>query len=131
MRPKIQSLASLKRELSAAASGARKAPRDAAQDSFSSVDAVLAALTAENCELLKILKARGPQSTGSLAHRTQRTPSELAAALRKLRAAGFVSVGRDGRRRTWTAILGRLLVEVDPYERQPHIRCVTARRRLR
>ncbi len=114
-KPAIKSLTALEAEMKSVAGGARRAPPDAHQPSFSSGFAVLGVLTVENRKLLKLLKTHGPQTVLDLAERSKRSPSDLRRALTKLRAAGLVEVGQAGSQHIWAPIVRRLVIEIDPY----------------
>jgi len=130
-RPKIHSIGSLEREMRAVASGARKAPSDAAQPSFSSISAVLATLTTDNRKLLRLLKERGPQPTTELVRLTGRDAPELRRSLERLRAAGMVNAAREGRAWFWIANPGRLYIEINLFEGWERIEYVPRRCRPR
>src|ERR1700674_922490 len=113
---KVQSLRSLREEMKAVARGERQAPADAAKPSFNSVDAVVRLLTPENRELLAIIRDRKPQSVAELAQMSGRAQPNLTRTLAKMEAAGFITMKAvGGRRKAPSAIVKRIVVEIDPY----------------
>jgi len=113
--PKIQSLSALEREMRAVARGERPAPVDAAAPSFDSVEALARLLTPENRRLLALIRDRKPQSIADLADLTGRAEPNVLRTLEKLSAAGLVRLDQAGRRRVPTALIGRIVVEIDPF----------------
>ena len=59
---KIQSLKELRAEMTAVAHGLKKAPADASQASFESVDVMVRLLTRENRTLLAMINGQKPQA---------------------------------------------------------------------
>ncbi|MFA5901624.1 MAG: hypothetical protein WC829_21195 [Hyphomicrobium sp.] len=116
--------------MKAVAAGARKPPSDAAQSSFSSIEAVLATLTNDNRRLIRLLKECGPKTATALARMTSRDSGELGRSLERLHAAGIVNAEKDGRARLWAANPGRLCIEIDLREGWERIEYVPQRRRL-
>ena len=105
MKPiKVQSHSSLKREITAVASGDKPAPADAGGASFASLDALLTLLTPQNCMLLAMVREVQPQSIAELAVLTERTQSSLTRTLGKLEAAGFVCLQSINGRKLPTAV---------------------------
>ena len=116
MKPRIVSHHALKAEMQAVARGERLAPPDAGQPSFNSVEALTRLLTPENRALLATIRDRKPQSVAELATMTGRAASNLTRTLEKLCAAGLVHMQTtSGRRKTPTADIGRIVIEIDPY----------------
>ena len=78
MKMKIQSMQGLKKEMLSVARGERKAPADAAQATFESVEAVIRLLTPENCFLLATIDQknhiRGRSGETGAAHGTECQP---------------------------------------------------------
>jgi len=113
---KIQSLRSLRDEMTAVARGERSAPPDAAMPSFESVDAVVRLLTPENRKLLAIIRDRKPQSVAALVQMSGRAQPNLTRTLAKLEAAGFITMKpAGGRRKAPSASVKKIVVEIDPY----------------
>ena len=119
---RIQSLASLRDEMKAAARGEQPAPRNAGKPSFNSVEAVVRLLTPENRRLLAIIRDRKPQSVAALAAMTARSQPNLTRTLAKLEAAGFVTMTADGRRKAPSAAVEKIVVEIDPYSDDDRIK---------
>jgi predicted transcriptional regulator len=123
MKPlKIQSLASLRREMKAAACGERPAPADAGRPSFNSVAAVMELLTPDNRQLLAIIRDRKPRSVAELVQLTGRAQPNLTRTLAKLKAAGFITMKAVGRRKAPSAAIKKIVVEIDPYSDRDRMR---------
>jgi predicted transcriptional regulator len=112
---KIQSLSALEEEMRGVARGEKPAPADAAVASFETVEALARLLTPENRHLLAMIRDRKPQSVAELAEMAGRAEPNLLRTLEKLRAAGLVRMEKTGRRRVPTPMVGRIVVEIDPY----------------
>ncbi len=118
---KVQSHASLRREMISVARGEQPAPRDAAMPSFNSVEAVMRLLTPENRELLATIRDRKPRSIAELAEMSGRAQPNLTRTLAKLEAVGFVRMRRVERRKVPTAAVHRLRVEIDPFSQNDRL----------
>lgn len=112
---KIQNLSALEAEMRAVARGERLAPADAARPSFESVEALARLLTPENRRLLAMIRDHRPQSVSELAELTGRSEPNLLRTLEKLRTAGLVRMEKAGRRKVPLPMVGRIVVEIDPY----------------
>ena len=112
---RIQSLSALEEDMRAVARGEKPAPADAALPSFDSIEALARLLTPENRSLLAMIRDRKPQSVAELATLAGRAEPNLLRTLEKLRAAGLVRMEQAGRRRVPTPVIGRIVVEIDPY----------------
>ena len=112
---KIQSHASLRQEMKAAASGKRPAPKDASGVSFDSVEALLRLLTPQNRALLAVIRDRKPQSIAELAELTGRAQPNLTRTLGKLEAVGFVRLKSVNRRKIPTTAVRSLRISIDPF----------------
>ncbi len=121
-RYKIQTLASLERQMRAVARGERSAPADAAKPSFSSVEALIRLLTPENRRLLALIRDRKPRSVAELVQMTGRAQPNLTRTLTKLEAAGFIRTKTVGRRRTPSTAIKKIVVEIDPYSEHDRVR---------
>jgi len=121
-RYKIQSLASLEKQMKAVARGERPAPADAARPSFNSVDALVRLLTPENRRLLALIRDRKPGSVAELAGLTGRAQPNLTRTLAKLEAAGFIRMKAVGRRKAPSAAIKRIVVEIDPFSASDRLR---------
>jgi predicted transcriptional regulator len=121
-RYKIQGLAALEREMRAVARGERRAPSDAARPSFSSVAAVVRLLTPENRRLLALIRDRKPGSVAELTQLTGRAQPNLTRTLAKLEAAGFITMKAAGRRKAPSAMVRKIVVEIDPYSQHDRLR---------
>jgi predicted transcriptional regulator len=119
---KIQSLRSLREEMKAVARGAQLAPSDAAEPSFNSVDALVRLLTPENRQLLAIIRDRKPRSVAALAEMSGRAQPNLTRTLSKLEAAGLITMKERGRRKAPSAVVSRIVVEIDPYSDHDRLR---------
>ncbi len=119
---KIQSLASFEREMRAVARGERPAPADAGRPTFNSVDALLCLLTPDNRRLLAIIRDRKPRSVAELAQLTGRAQPNLTRTLAKLEGAGFITMKKVGRRKTPSATVKKIVVEIDPYSDRDRLR---------
>lgn len=118
---KVQSHASLRREMISVARGEQAAPRDAAMPSFNSVEAVMRLLTPENRELLATIRDRKPRSIAELAEMSGRAQPNLTRTLAKLEAVGFVRMRLVERRKVPTAAVHRLRVEIDPFSQNDRL----------
>jgi len=118
---RIQSHASLKKEMMAVARGERPAPEDAAVPSFTSIDALMRLLTPANRELLATIRDRKPRSIAELAEMTGRAQPNLTRTLAKLEAVGFVRMRLVERRKVPTATVRRLHVEIDPFSQNDRL----------
>ena len=112
---KIESLSALEDEMRAVARGEKSAPADAAIPSFESVEALTRLLTPKNRDLLAIIRDRKPQSIAELAKLAGRAEPNLLRTLEKLRAAGLVRMEKAGRRKVPLPVIGKIVVEIDPY----------------
>jgi predicted transcriptional regulator len=121
-RFKIQSLASLEREMRAVARGERPAPADAGQPTFNSVEALVRLLTPDNRRLLAVIRDRKPRSVAELAQLTGRAQPNLTRTLTKLEGAGFITMKTDGRRKAPSATVKKIVVEIDPYSDRDRLR---------
>ena len=119
---KIQSMRSLRDEMKAVARGERRAPADAAKPSFNSVDAVVRLLTPDNRRLLALIRDRKPQSVAELVAMTGRAQPNLTRTLAKLEAVGFITMKSDGRRKTPTIAVKKIVVEIDPCSGRDRLR---------
>jgi predicted transcriptional regulator len=119
---KIQSLASLEREMRAVARGERLAPDDAAKASFDSVDAVVRLLTPENRALLAMIRDNKPQSVAELVKISGRAQPNLTRTLAKMEAMGFITMKALGRRKAPSVVINKIVVEIDPYSDQDRLR---------
>lgn len=120
-RHRIVSHSKLREEMLAVARGETPAPADAGGQSFESVDALMRLLTPENRQLLAIIRDRKPQSIAELATFSGRAAPNLTRTLAKLEAVGFVRMDENARRRVPTAIVHKLLVEIDPFSQNDRL----------
>lgn len=120
-RHKIISHRELRDEMLAVASGRKPAPADAGDQSFESVEALMRLLTPENRKLLAIIRDRKPQSIAELSAFSGRAAPNLTRTLAKLEAAGFVRMNEDARRKVPTAVVHKLLVEIDPFSQNDRL----------
>jgi predicted transcriptional regulator len=111
----MQNHAALKKEMKSVASGAKRAPVNAAMPSFSSVGSLLRLLTLENRDLLAVIRKRRPQSIAELAKLTGRAAPNLTRTLGKLEAVGFVRMDTLDKRKVPTTLVQTLHVRIDPY----------------
>ncbi|HXW63765.1 MAG TPA: MarR family transcriptional regulator [Burkholderiaceae bacterium] len=121
-RYKIQSLASLEKEMRAVARGERTAPADATKPSFNSVEALVRLLTPENRQLLALIRDRKPRSVSELVQLTGRAQPNLTRTLAKLEAAGFIRTKAVGRRKAPSTAIKKIVVEIDPYSEHDRVR---------
>jgi predicted transcriptional regulator len=121
-RSRIQNLTALERQMRAVARGERPAPADAAKPSFNSVDALVRLLTPQNRELLGLIRDRKPRSVAELVQMTGRAQPNLTRTLRKLETAGFIRTKTTGRRRTPSAAIKKIVIEIDPYSTRDRVR---------
>jgi predicted transcriptional regulator len=119
---KIQSLGALREEMKAVARGERPAPADAARPSFNSIEAVVRLLTPANRQLLAIIRDRKPRSVAALAEMAGRSQPNLTRTLAKLEAAGLITMQAHGRRKTPSAAISKIVVEIDPYSDRDRLR---------
>ena len=121
-RYKIQSLASLEREMRAVARGEKRAPADAAKPSFNSTEALVRLLTPQNRRLLAIIRDRKPGSVAALVEMTGRAQPNLTRTLAKLEAAGFIAMKVVGRRKAPSTVIKKIVVEIDPFSERDRLR---------
>ncbi len=112
---RIRSLHELREEMMAAVLGEKTAGVDANKPSFNSVDALLRFLTPANRRLLALIRDRKPDCVAALATMTGRAQPNLTRTLAKLERAGFVTMKMVGRRKSPTAAIKKIIVEIDPY----------------
>jgi len=119
---KIQSMQSLKKEMQSVARGASKAPADAAQISFESVEAVIRLLTPENRFLLATIDQKKPMSIAALAQLVKRAEPNVSRTLGKLEALGFVRLRPGvGKSKIPEVAIHRLTVDMDICAQQDRI----------
>ena len=122
MKMKIQSMQSLKKEMLSVARGERKAPADAAQISFESVEAVIRLLTPENRFLLATIDQKKPASVADLAKLVQRAEPNVSRTLGKLEALGFVRLRPGaGKTKIPEVAIHRLTVDMDICAQQDRV----------
>lgn len=121
MTHKIQNLDALEKEMREVARGEKPAPKDAAQPSLNSIEALMRLLTPENRQLLSVIRDRHPQSIAELANLTGRAASNLTRTLTKLEAAGLISMKIVDKRKIPTPIIQKLHLEIDPYSQNDHL----------
>jgi predicted transcriptional regulator len=119
---RIQSLASLEREMRAVARGEKRAPADAAKPSFNSTEALVRLLTPQNRQLLAIIRDRKPGSVAALVQMTGRAQPNLTRTLAKLEAAGFIAMKVIGRSKAPSAVIKKIVVEIDPFSERDRLR---------
>jgi len=119
---KIQSMQSLKKEMLSVARGECKAPADAAQISFESVEAVIRLLTPENRFLLATIDQKKPVSIAALAQLVKRAEPNVSRTLGKLEALGFVRLRQGaGKSKIPEVAIHRLTVDMDICAQQDRI----------
>ncbi|MDE1980747.1 MAG: MarR family transcriptional regulator [Betaproteobacteria bacterium] len=118
---KIQSHASLRKEMIAVARGEKSAPKDAGGISFESVEALLRLLTPQNRKLLAVIRDKKPQSIAELAELTGRASPNLTRTLGKLEAVGFVRLESVDRRKIPTAAVHSLQIKIDPFSQNDRL----------
>lgn len=122
MKMKIQSMHSLRKEMLSAARGERKAPADAAQTSFESVEAVIRLLTPENRFLLATIDQEKPVSVADLARLVKRAEPNVSRTLSKLEAFGFVRLKQGaGKSKIPEVAIHRLTVDMDICAQQDRV----------
>ena len=122
MKMKIQSMQSLKKEMLAVARGERKAPADAAQISFESVEGVFRLLTPENRFLLATIDQKKPVSVADLARLVKRAEPNVSRTLGKLEAFGFVRLRQGpGKSKIPEVAIHRLTVDMDICAQQDRV----------
>lgn len=114
MKLKIQSMKTLRAEMLSVARGEQKAPADAGQVSFESVEAVMRLLTPENRQLLAVIEKKKPASVADLARLVGRAEPNVSRTLGKLVAAGFVRLKPGvGKTKAPEVAIRRLTVDID------------------
>lgn len=126
--PRVQSLASLRREMIAVARGERRAPSHAGHPSVHSADLLARLLTAENRALLAVIHRARPASVAELAQLTGRAPSNVTRTLEKLAGVGLVHFEVTGRRKAPRTAARRILIEIDPFSASDRIRVIRSKR---
>jgi predicted transcriptional regulator len=122
MKMKIQSMQDLKKEMLTVARGERKAPADAAQISFESVEAVIRLLTPENRFLLATIDQKKPTSVADLAKLVHRAEPNVSRTLGKLEALGFVRLRQGaGKAKIPEVAIHRLTVDMDICAQQDRV----------
>lgn len=110
---RIQSLAALESEMRSVARGEMAAPAGAAKASFESVEAFTRLLTPENRLVLAIIRDRKPRSVAELADLVGTGQADLLQRLETMRGAGLVRIQDDGGRGVPSAVVARIVVEID------------------
>ena len=119
---KIQSMKSLKKEILSVARGEIKAPADAAQITFESVEAVIRLLTPENRFLLATIDQKKPASVAALAQLVKRAEPNVSRTLSKLEALGFVRLRPGaGKAKIPEVAIHRLTVDMDICSQQDRV----------
>jgi len=72
-------------------------------------------LTAENRQLLAIIRDRRPQSVAELVEMSGRAQPNLTRTLAKMASAGFITMKTVGRRKAPSVAIKKIVVEIDPY----------------
>ena len=119
---KIQSMKNLKKEMLAVARGEIKAPVEAAQITFESVEAVIRLLTPENRFLLATIDQKKPASVAALAQLVKRAEPNVSRTLSKLEALGFVRLRQGvGKAKIPEVAIHRLTVDMDICSQQDRV----------
>src|SRR5688500_7908648 len=118
---KVQSHASLRKQIKAVARGEKPAPKDAGGTTFDSVEALLRLLTPQNRELLAVIRDKKPQSIAELAELTGRAQPNLTRTLGKLEAVGFVRMKSVDRRKVPTTTVRSLRINIDPFSQNDRL----------
>lgn len=119
---KIQSMKNLKKEMLAVARGEIKAPVEAAQITFESVEAVIRLLTPENRFLLATIDQKKPASVAALAQLVKRAEPNVSRTLGKLEALGFVRLRQGvGKAKIPEVAIHRLTVDMDICSQQDRV----------
>lgn len=119
---KIQSMKSLKNEMLSVARGESKAPAEAAQITFESVEAVIRLLTPENRSLLATIDQKKPVSIADLARLVKRAEPNVSRTLGKLEAMGFVRLRQGaGKSKIPEVAIHRLMVDMDICAQQDRV----------
>lgn len=119
---KIQSMKSLKNEMLSVARGESKAPAEAAQITFESVEAVIRLLTPENRSLLATIDQMKPMSIADLARLVKRAEPNVSRTLGKLEALGFVRLRQGaGKSKIPEVAIHRLMVDMDICAQQDRV----------
>lgn len=121
MTIKIQNLETLEQEMRAVARGEKSAPKEAAQPSFNSVEALIRLLTPENRQLLSMIRDRQPQSIAELSNLSGRAASNLTRTLAKLEIAGLVAFKIVNKRKVPTPTIEKIHLEIDPYSQNDRL----------
>jgi predicted transcriptional regulator len=122
MKMKIQSMQSLKKEMQSVARGEQKAPADAAQISFESIDGVFRLLTPENRTLLATIDKQKPVSVAELARLVHRAEPNVSRTLGKLEALGFVRLKQGaGKSKIPELAIRHLTVDMDICSQQDRV----------
>ncbi|MGB5092297.1 MAG: MarR family transcriptional regulator [Parvibaculum sp.] len=119
---KIESFHALMGEMRAVAKGEKSAPKDAGKVSFNSAEAVVRLLTAENRQLLAIIRDKAPQSIQELSELSGRAQPNLTRTLGKLEAMGLVKAKARGKRKILTVQVKKIVFEIDPYSNRDTLR---------
>jgi predicted transcriptional regulator len=119
---KIESFHTLMGEMRAVAKGEKPAPKDAGKVSFNSAEAVVRLLTAENRQLLAIIRDKAPQSIQELSELSGRAQPNLTRTLGKLEAMGLVKAKAKGKRKILTVQVKKIVFEIDPYSDRDTLR---------
>lgn len=111
---KIESFHALMGEMRAVAKGEKTAPKAAGKVSFNSAEAMVRLLTAENRQLLAIIRDKAPQSIQELSELSGRAQPNLTRTLSKLEAMGLVKAKAKGKRKILTVQVKKIVFEIDP-----------------
>ncbi|WP_298157534.1 hypothetical protein [Ferrovum sp.] len=119
---KILSMKNLKKEMLSVVRGERKAPADAAQITFESVEAVIRLLTPENRFMLATIDEKKPESVADLARLVNRAEPNVSRTLGKLEAFGFVRLRQGaGKSKIPEVAIHRLTVDMDICAQQDRV----------
>lgn len=123
---KVQRLQDLADEMLRGARGEIPPPKDAAEPSFESAEALVRLLTPENRQLLGIIRDRRPASVSELARMSGRAEPNVSRTLAKLAAVGLVDMRSVANKRVPVAKVGTLRLVIDPYSMDDRIEITPA-----
>ncbi len=112
----------LKTEILSVARGTHRAPHDAGQASFESIEAVVRLLTPENRHLLSMIDEKRPSSVAELARLVGRAEPNVSRTLSKLVESGFVRLQPgSGKAKVPEVIIRHLTIDMDVCRHKDHV----------
>jgi predicted transcriptional regulator len=128
---KIQSFHALRDEMIAVARGQRRPPADAAATTVHSAEVLAKLLTAQNRELMALIRDEQPASIAALAKLSHRAPPNLLRTLDKLAGLGLIYFEPAGRSKAPRVAASKITIEIDPFSPRDVISVTPAKTSVR